>query len=289
MLLWLTACHHPLELADDDSFPELLSELDFENAPGVVPFEPVWPLWSNGLEKRRWVYVPAGEVVDTSSEPWRWPAGSMLFKTFLLDGAPIETRILWKPVEEEEDDEWEYFGYQWAGDDASILELNRPVPVADGRHEIPSELDCKSCHEPAGGPIGLNPWQLDDAALASLGSRLDPLPERRLVEGPDPATTDILGYWVGNCTSCHDGELGDQHSFDLSPGVALDNTLGIETDSGATASGLRIAPGDPEQSILFLAVSGEHDNEEIKSMPPTGVQQRDSAHIEALRSWITSL
>jgi hypothetical protein len=41
--------------------------------------------------------------------------------------------------------------------------------------------------------------------------------------------------------------------------------------------------------MLFLAISGEHDDPEIKDMPPVGVDVRDTASIETLRSFIGGL
>ena len=283
-LLLLTSCGHRLDFDIGAPFPDKLSELDFETARDVVPFEPQWPLWSNGLDKERWVYLPRGTTVDTSAEEWAWPEGSLFFKTFSFHGDPVETRILRRTA-----DDWEYAAYRWEGADADLLSLDEAVTVLGGNHAIPTEFDCKMCHEPGGGPVGFSPRQLGQQALDDLGDLFDFVPNAQPVQADDAATTDVIGYWLGNCTHCHDGQSGDQHSFDLSPDAALDNTLGVQTDSGATAPGVRIVPGEPESSILFLAVSGEHENDEIKAMPPVGVQVRDAGHVESLRIWIEQL
>ena len=58
--------------------------------------------------------------------------------------------------------------------------------------------------------------------------------------------------------------------------------------SSASADGIRIVPGSPDESVLFAAVAGSGDIE-TKDMPPVGVALRDAAAIELLREWIVAL
>ena len=101
-------------------------------------------------------------------------------------------------------------------------------------------------------------------------------------------TSQVLGYLVGNCTHCHNGTNGAASSFDLRPEVALRNLIDQPTASSATADGIRVVPGEPEQSVLYLAVRGGSDFE-VKDMPPLGVARRDDAAIQLLRNWILEL
>jgi hypothetical protein len=285
--------------APDEQPPGQLSEVGLyrdvtdrtELHPDAVAYEPVWPLWSNGLSKSRFLVLPAGETI-TTGDVWSFPEGTLLFKTFEDDDGPVETRLMWRGPEG-----WEWSVYDW-NDDATEAERTggrRSVEVdvtVDGEsltHRIPNELDCRKCHEPDGnGVLGFEPMQLtDDVAAMEL---FDAAPQLQRVDHEDEATAEILGWFVGNCTSCHNGSTEhDQASFDLRPDVALENTIGVETASSASIDGTRIVPGDPAQSVLFLAVSGESDDPELKLMPPAGVQRRDDAAVEALRSWIEEL
>lgn len=286
--------------AVDEEPPASLAEIGLyrdpedrtELHPLAVPYEPAWPLWSNGLTKTRFVVLPADESIATGGDLWAYPDGTLLFKTFEDDDGPVETRLMWKGP-----DGWEWSAYDWNDDgtDAERTGGRRSVDVdvtVDGEtfsHKIPNELDCRKCHEPdANRVLGFSPLQIDEDVAAT--DLFDETPALERVEHEDEATRQTLGWFVGNCVSCHNGSTDhDQASFDLRPDVALQNTLGVETGSSASIDGTRIVPGNPGESVLFLAVSAESDDPELKLMPPVGVQRRDAAGIEHLRSWIEGL
>lgn len=289
----------PADFADVGLYP---APPQWDEVPAVaVRYEPVWPLWSNGSEKHRYLVLPEGGVIDNAQEPWVFPPGTLIFKTFLYpaedDGlVPVETRILRLT----ETDGWEYAVYLWSADgsQAEQLDFDLPTPVhvdLDGgfTHTVPAELECRSCHESSfSEALGLSNLQLADALpeLQAAGLLAEPppaAPER--IEHASEATRQILGSWHGNCVHCHNGTDGPSSSFDLRYDVALQNTIDRETESSASAAGIRIVPGEPEESILFLAVSGETDDPEVKEMPPVGVDVLDGDHIEALRRWILEL
>jgi hypothetical protein len=96
-----------------------------------------------------------------------------------------------------------------------------------------------------------------------------------------------LGYFVGNCVHCHNGSNGAASSFDLRPAAALGNIVGHETESSATADGVRVAPGEPEQSVLFVGLRG--GDREVKDMPPLGVARRDEQALRLVRDFILAL
>ena len=103
-------------------------------------------------------------------------------------------------------------------------------------------------------------------------------------------TAWVLGYVTGNCTHCHNGEPDlANSSFDLRPDVFLANTVGRETESSASGLGVRIVPGDPDASVLYLAFTHQDNGTDIKAMPPLGIQLRDVAAGERMRDWISSL
>src|SRR5262245_7866666 len=50
-------------------------------APGVVAYAPRFQLWSDGAEKRRWLWLPPGTRIDTSDmDSWVFPVGTKLWK-----------------------------------------------------------------------------------------------------------------------------------------------------------------------------------------------------------------
>lgn len=294
-------------LVDDPelAFPLTLSEVGLYTSPAArkpssraVPYMPRAPLWSNGLEKERFIVVPAGETIDASGSSWAIPENTLLFKTFLGDEGPVETRVL-----RTTDGEPEFAAYRWDGDEAFLLDGERGVDIevplggSNTPHEIPSTRSCQECHESAQSPVlGFSPLQLSDpeasdglerlveAGVISAEPKLD-----RTLAGFEGTELTVLSYFVGNCIHCHNGTGGVASSFDLSPKVAFDAIVDQATQSSASAAGIRVVSGDAEASILFQAVSGETDNPEVKRMPPLGVQRKDQTSIETLRAWIEGL
>ena len=66
--------------------------------PGVREYAPAYVLWSDGADKRRWIGLPAGSVIDASDpNEWVFPIGTRVWKEFSLQGQRVETR-LWQKV-----------------------------------------------------------------------------------------------------------------------------------------------------------------------------------------------
>ena len=267
----------------------------------VFGYTPKWPLWTNGLGKQRAVALPKGESIDASDpDEWSFPDGTLFFKTFSLDDAPVETRVL-RLTEQE----WDYAIYRWneAGDDAELMDGKRSLTVSlsdeagDFEHTIPSHRDCQQCHESrASFVLGFDATQLSDDSdpdetTLMRAARAGLLDDAELPEpvDEDRATTEFLGFLYGNCVHCHNGSNGLSSSFDMRPDVALGNLIDQQTESSAGSAGIRIVPGDPESSVLYQAISGESDDPELKEMPPLGVQRRDQDSIERVYEWISEL
>src|SRR5690606_29357474 len=113
-------------------------------ASGVEPFEPRFPLWTDGAAKRRWIALPPGTTIDTSDpDRWVFPPGTRLWKEFTRDDVRVETRLL----ERRPDGSWRVVAYQWK-DEQTDAEA-RPDVVQNAStadHDIPSRDDCRSCH-----------------------------------------------------------------------------------------------------------------------------------------------
>lgn len=303
---WLDAplAAFPEDLADVGIYPSFPDTVDVHAL--AFSYEPRWPLWSNGLSKDRLLVLPFGEAITVGTDGlWSFPVGTLVFKTFASEaGDPVETRLIRRL-----EDGWDYAVYGWQGDgqEALRLDISASTPArvtrADGtdyEHRIPSEKQCQKCHESGVDVLlGLTPIQLgtadDDEAwtpleamvaggLFSTPARTEP----ETIAGPDALTTEVMGYFTGNCVHCHNGLDGPSNSFDLRHDVMLDNTIGVESES-TWGVGPRIVPGHPEQSMLFVGFSMETEDPEIKDMPPLGVQVRDAEAVELLRTWILAL
>jgi hypothetical protein len=272
--------------------------------PPARAYEPGYPLWSDGGLKFRSLVLPEGTRVDaTDPQSYVFPLGTLIWKTFSFmtpshpdETLPVETRLLRLNA-----DGWELAAYVWddAAIDADLLDLTRgqtrDVLSADGDvvpHAIPSRLECRQCHESSPSQVlGINELQLAaSGSLRELSASLVPQPREPLKALPahGPLTTAVLGYFVGNCVHCHNGTNGAASSFDLRPDVALANVIAQPTASSATADGLRVTPGRPDESVLYLGVKGGTDLE-VKDMPPLGVAERDAQAVQLLDDWISAL
>lgn len=273
----------------------------------ALPYAPAHALWTNGSEKYRYVVLPEGETIDASDpERWSYPAGTLIFKTFAYpraDGSmrPVETRVMRLA----EDGDWEFASYRWdpdgRGGSRAALRVAETVPVeAFGEsfeHTIPSERQCRQCHESgqrrtlglsdrslaepvAGGESELA--RLVAAGAVELGDRT-PLV---IPEQADADTRAVIAYVWANCTHCHDGSPGANAAFDLRPEVFLENTIDRDTESEASAAGVRIVPGDPDASVVLSAMV---DEDGARAMPPVGIDRRDAEAIALIRRWIAAL
>lgn len=297
-----------LEQDIEDDLPARLSQVGlFSDLSTLTPgdamtaYEPVWPLWSSGTDKQRLLHVPDGSFIDTTSEGgWQLPKGTVLAKTFSVPGGgPIETRLLLRRAAG-----WEYALYLWnsAGTEADLQQgnwLERKLSLTTGSgdpfpYTVPARLDCRTCHETSedatGTPVlGVSALQLPPSLRgAPFFEAPPPLSE---VEGRSPEETAALGYFVGNCVACHNGGKGDNTAFSLYPDHAVENTVDHPTES-ETGVGVRVVPGDPESSVLFVSVARAREpgyTGPFKAMPPLGVDRADPAAEDILAAWITGL
>jgi hypothetical protein len=300
-----------------------------EGRPGIVdprnrPFAPQYPLWSDGLTKARWVFLPEGAAIDASDEhEWELPVGTKFWKEFAHGDRRVETRLSWRASESE----WVFGTYVWNddGSDAVLADasgVHGVVAFASGRsHDIPSRTDCLACHSaerPA--PLGFSALQLspdrDPGALhaetsgpgtitlADLategrlrGARADLLANPPRIRTEDPATRSVLGYLASNCGSCHNGRgeiaaLGPViRTRDLvDDGDAVMRSLtGQPTRWQIPGTGegtsVLVDPGSPDTSALFVRMRSRRPSSQ---MPPLGTVVRDDAAVNLVRQWIAS-
>ncbi len=218
-------------------FPERLRDTGLYAANGGFPradvlgFAPQYPLWSDGTEKRRWIFLPAGTSIDaTDADSWSFPRGTKLWKEFSLQGRRLETRY----AEHGADGTWRFAAYVWddSGKEAALapsrgVTLTGVPGMPRGRYVVPSRGDCMVCHGSAPVPVlGFSALQLSpdrdphavgaralragevDLRHLTAGGLLRHLPSTLTVTPPRiPATTPTeraaLGMLHGNCAHCH--------------------------------------------------------------------------------------
>src|SRR5688572_23474543 len=75
---------HPAGLPDLDRGPGTLRETGLYADAAMravaatnLPFAPQYPLWTDGAQKRRWIYLPPGTTIDASNpDAWQFPIGT---------------------------------------------------------------------------------------------------------------------------------------------------------------------------------------------------------------------
>jgi hypothetical protein len=291
----------------------------------VVPssmrrFRPRWELWSDGLDKDRFVILPrtpdgrGHQKVDTSNrEAWVFPVGTVFVKTFFADDRPggvrrpVETRLIRRTDDPDPYEQYKFDVYRWneAGTDAELLDLTDPTPVdavVGGkplRHQIPSRMECTKCHsENDTTVIGFDEVRLNWSASAGAATQLAsfasegiftaaPPSNPQAVTDPNPLLARIKGFVLGNCVHCHSGR--NTQLVDLRPSVFVQNTVGKMTMASGTATGLRVDPGRPENSILWLQLAHMKPRPAINPMPPVGVQIPNAEAVKDVADWIRAL
>jgi hypothetical protein len=290
-----------------------------KHAASLHEYVPDPPLWSDGLEKQRFLLLPQGQKIDNSDgRRWVFPVGTVFVKTFFDDGGaggkprPIETRLIRRIDQAGSFVEYDYAVYQWnaAGSDATLVDIEgqrTPVMVtvkalgAPFAHEIPSHDDCATCHESNGKVaqtfIGFDEVRLSSTLAGAAQTQLmdlaplftQPPPTKPMeITDPDARMQRIKRFVFGNCVHCHNG----QKVVDLHPEVFVANTVGKMIDaSGVTAPAgwLRVVPGKPEMSVLYVEARRTMLPIGLKAMPPIGVAVADAPALDDLRAWIMSL
>lgn len=280
-------------------------------AAGVRPYHPAHALWSDGLEKERFVYLPPGTQIDTSDpDRWGFPVGTRLYKTFSSSGVRFETRLLEKIEASRGPRSWRMVSYLWSDDQRSVSLVSafgqRDVHGTD--HDIPSLAECIRCHSVAQDDAldGFSAIQLahDEggvtlATLLDEGWLSDPIdPAQAMIPG-DATTRAALGYLHANCGNCHGGpspEHGLDHWIRVgttdveSTGTWRTAVCGCSVWSRTLPSGdvvnLRVAPQHPDTSVTTVRMSTRMPTEQ---MPPIGSRLVDDEGVRLVSAWIASL
>lgn len=308
LLVALTGCDdffYVCPVADDrlvGQLPEKLSATGlYEDiaadriAADVVPYTPEFSLWADGADKRRFLQIPAGAVIDTSNmDAWQFPEGTRVWKEFSRDGVRLETRLLQKvgPT----DAEWASLAYVWNDDDSDAIAS--PTGFVDTRgtsHNVPGAGECVGCH--GGRPsfvLGVSaiqlsfarePGVLDLVDLNDLGLLSDSAPAPFDVPGDDDEHA-ALGYLHANCGHCHNQTRpGDDIAKCMDPNNSLDFFLSVGSlDAVEDTATFRTARRNGS-SMLDRAASRRL----FFRMPPLGSELVDREGLAVLRRWIEGL
>jgi hypothetical protein len=297
-------------------------------ATGVQPYTPGVVLWSDGAEKHRFLYLPPGTSIETSNmDSWRFPVGTKAWKEFRVDGALVETRLLWKSNA----GQWQSGTYVWdaSGTQATLNTARKGTLLASG-YEIPAPKDCDKCHHGASDKLlGVEAVALglpgaQGATLGSLaqGGWLSAPPTPTQIALPEDSTGKAgaaLGYLHANCgMPCHSTRgLGEETQLVLrlradefwpaadagaaapDAGVRLPSTVQNTDTYRATVDQLpttaSVAQAFPDAKRI---VRGSHELSLIwqlahrrgnYQMPPLVSHRIDEAGTQSIADWIDAL
>jgi hypothetical protein len=304
LVLW--GCGQGAGTATDAGSPDadlnLLSQsglyADFASraiAPGWMEYTPNYPLWADGLDKGRWISLPAGAKVDTSDmDHWQFPVGTRFMKQFASAGAPLETRL----IEKTGDATWKMGAYVWRqdGSDADWTQAGAPS-VLGTDHDVPSLPQCQQCHQGEPGKIlGFSAIQLPPSVLA-MDLYTNP-PNPNGYPPPGDATAALaMGTLHGNCGHCHNpggyaypivnqvlrlstSESGATATPDMT--ALYQSTVNVATTI-YTSLPWRILPGDPSMSAVWARMSIRGAGQ----MPPIATKHVDQQGADNVAAWIT--
>lgn len=283
-------------------------------AAGVTPYRLNTPLWSDGADKLRFLYLPKGATARAQGDGLLdLPVGAALVKSFAFTEAGqkshngrrlIETRVLLHRASG-----WVAASYQWdtAQTSARIVPAGARIMVTTPAGEaisykIPNRNQCKECHalDNVMTPIGPKARNLSAAWLDAQyrAGRLDmvpkvahrlPLLEDRAKVAPALAAR---AYLEANCANCHNARGAASNSglwlgWDEADPVRLGlRKPPVAAGRGSGTLGFDVAPGDPEGSILIHRMAS---TEPGVAMPEIGRSSVDKDGLAVIAAWIKSL
>ncbi len=326
------------ELQFDDGEPfDTLSEYCFfegaiaEQKPneGVVLYDVSSELYSDNSSKNRFIVLPDGEQIGfDATEPWSWPDGTILVKTFYypVDARSpeagnqiLETRLLIK-----RDGEWESEIYIWDDDqeEANRFNIGERVAVSyiddDGDdveidYRIPERAQCADCHAQDGDTVPLGPRT--NQLLAPLeGDQSQPpqlvdFAQRDMFDGelpdleeldamPDPRDEEVdlekrtRSYLDANCAHCHSpGGRASSSNLHLEYHETNQNRLGIcktPVAAGPAAGGRSYDIVPGHPDESLMVYRMESTDPEVK-MPELPITTVDEFGVDLVRQWIEAM
>jgi uncharacterized repeat protein (TIGR03806 family) len=312
----------PATLSATGAFSDLAS---LTPRTGVMPYDLVQSLWSDGAEKRRWIAIPNDGTPDTEAEqigfsengPWEFPVGTVLIKHFEYGGRRLETRFLVKG----ENGAFFGFTYRWRPDhsDADLLPapaLDETIPVGGGRSlawHFPARSECFECHtDPAGVVLGPKTRHLNRELLypatGRTANQIETLNDLGFFRNP-PEPAAIPGFLTAanlddtkaslerrarsyldiNCAHCHVPGGPTRTAFDLRLTTPPhgQNLIDVAPGDGLGFPDPRLVKsGAPEASVIPFRM-GSLD--ECCSMPPIAKNAIDEKAVRVVTEWIASL
>ncbi len=310
----------PDKLSQTGLFPDLSNPL----TPNVdlVFYEPNIPFWSDGFDKRRWVFVPEERSVEFLEDGTAVvPDRSLFVKHFdwveRVNGSEVrhrvETRLLLK-----EGNDIHGATYRWneTGEEAELvppLGLTETVTRNFGNESrskkwlYPSRSGCVFCHNPDSGQIlGFRREQLNDRPLIGRDGT-DQLTRLHLsgilASQPEASSGDLVcvpaddrrftlkqrfkSYTASNCRACHTpgGQSLERWDARLEVPVEESHLLNVRASPPINPDfGFLLDPDFPEASEFLWRIENRH----VFKMPPIGTYKVDQGFVDLTMEYLRS-
>lgn len=292
---------------------------------GVLPYEPITPLFSDYAHKFRFVWMPAGSKASYASDSTvlDFPDGAVLIKTFYYDNVQpandrrlIETRVMYKKA-----GHWEFADYVWnASQTEAFQDLNGSFTQLtwtddlgaqhDETYRIPSEVECFTCHKYYDQPIPIGPKpqnlnstlnypdgpmnQLAKWEAAGYLQSGYPVNIETVAKWDDPSETidrRVRAYLDMNCAHCHaTGRHCDYRPMRFAWSETTNPVnLGIcvpPEDPIEPSQEFIVKAGNAARSMLYFRIGS---TEEAVRMPLMGRTVRHEEAIQLIGDWINAM
>ena len=292
---------------------------------GVLPYEPITPLFSDYAHKYRFVWMPNGVKASyvSDGEVLDFPEGAVLIKTFYYDHVQpddahrlIETRLLIK-----KNGQWEFADYVWndaqteatldlSGSYTAFTWMDDNGVPHDENYRIPSYVECLTCHKNSDIPVPIGPkpqnlnstfaytdgpmnqlakWETEGYLQSGYPQNIE-----TVAKWDDPnedMTRRVRAYVDMNCSHCH----AENHHCGYRPmRFAWNQTTNLTnigvcvptTDPIEPSQDYVVHAGNSGRSMLYYRISSTDPS---VRMPLMGRTVRHEEAIQLIGDWINSL
>jgi hypothetical protein len=278
----------------------LISDVDtLTPGPGVLPYQVALPLYADGADKHRWLWLPPDTHLSYSEDRWGVPVGARFVKTFVLsnDAGTQETRIETRLLERTQTG-FREGTYLWNAEqtDAECSGGNVDVALPGLVFHVPGTSRCETCHLEGENShaLGLRTRQMN------VGGQIDALVDAGVLDRADapalraslpdpfgdaPLDQRAQAYLDVNCGNCHFDQgyaAGTGVFFDL--GHALENAC--RKTGAVQGRTVVISPGRSSASELIARMQSTNP---FVHMPQGPSHVPDEPGIALVAEWIDSL
>jgi hypothetical protein len=199
--------------------------------------------------------------------------------------------------------------FEWDESETDALAVpDGHVDVRGTEHDIPDRATCRECHDNMPDKVlGFSAVQLSHAGPGVTMAQL--VEEHRFNAPPtgpvsvpgDDSERAALGYLHANCGHCHNESDASEpyakgvkmvlwlHVAELtqpSDTASYKTTIGQSTQSSSGIGGIRVVPGDLQNSVLYQRFIA---TDALLRMPPVGVEITDSEGRRIIADWASGL